>query len=136
MRVPLVDVAAQEAVVAGEALAAIAQVAKAGRFILGSPVEQFEHWLAAASGAAHAVGVGSGTDALQLSLRALDIGSGDAVVTPAVYFVAAPEAIAHLGSRPAVFHAGAQPINGSDDPRRWALTTRTRSAPAPRPVIP
>ncbi len=136
MRVPLVDVAAQEAVVAGEALAAIAQVAKAGRFILGSPVEQFEHWLAAASGAAHAVGVASGTDALQLSLRALDIESGDAVVTPAFSFIAAAEAIANVGARPVFCDVDAQTMNVSEHTVQDALDGARRARLRVRAVIP
>jgi dTDP-4-amino-4,6-dideoxygalactose transaminase len=100
MRVPLVDLAAQEAAVAGDALVALALVARSARFILGPPVEAFERWLADACGVGHAVGVASGTDAIELALRALGVGEGDAVVTPAFSFVAAAEAIAQIGARP------------------------------------
>lgn len=99
-RVPLVDVAAQEAGVADEVLAAVAQVAKEGRFVLGHRVAAFERWLADACAAGHAVGVASGTDAIELGLRASGIGPGDTVVTPAYSFVAAAEAIAATGARP------------------------------------
>lgn len=100
MRVPLVDLASQEAAVAPEALGAIAEVARGATFVLGERVAAFERWLAGACGAAHAIGVASGTDAIELALRALDIGPGDAVVTPAFSFVAAAEAIAATGARP------------------------------------
>ena len=100
MRVPLVDLAAQEASVADEVLAAVGEVAREARFILGPRVEAFERWLARACGVAHAIGVASGSDALELALRALGIGEGDAVVTPALSFVAAAEAIAATGARP------------------------------------
>lgn len=100
MRVPLVDLAAQDAAVREEARAAVAEVAREARFVLGPRVEAFERWLARACGAAHAVGVASGTDAIELSLRALGVGPGDAVVTPAFSFVAAAEAIAATGARP------------------------------------
>ncbi|HXN31714.1 MAG TPA: aminotransferase class I/II-fold pyridoxal phosphate-dependent enzyme, partial [Polyangiaceae bacterium] len=100
MKVPLVDVAAHEATVAGEILAAVADVARDGRFVLGPRVEAFERWLAEACGTSHAVGVASGTDAIELSLRALGVGSGHAVVTPAFSFIAAAEAIAATGARP------------------------------------
>jgi hypothetical protein len=100
MHVPLVDVAAQDSAVADEALAAVAAVAKEGRFVLGPRVEAFERWLADASAAKHAVGVASGTDAIELSLRGLGVGPGDAVVTPAFSFVAGAEAIAAAGARP------------------------------------
>ena len=99
-RVPLVDLAAQEAQVAAEVLAEVAAVAREGRFVLGPRVEAFERWLAERSGATYAVGVASGTDALELALRAVGIARGDAVVTPAFSFVAAAEAIAIVGARP------------------------------------
>jgi dTDP-4-amino-4,6-dideoxygalactose transaminase len=99
-RLPLVDVAAQEATVAEEVLAAVAAVAREGRFVLGPRVEAFEAWLAQTCGTTCAVGVASGTDALELALRALSVGPGDAVVTPAFSFVAAAEAIALTGARP------------------------------------
>jgi dTDP-4-amino-4,6-dideoxygalactose transaminase len=99
-RVPLVDLAGQEALIADEVLAEIAAVAREGRFILGPRVEAFEHWLAARVGVEHAVTVASGTDALELALRAVGVAAGDAVVTPAFSFVAAAEAIAVVGARP------------------------------------
>ena len=136
MRVPLVDIAAQDALLADEVLAAIAQVAKVGSFILGPPVEQFEHWLAAATGAAHAVGVASGTDALQLSLRALGVGSGDAVVTSAFSFVAAAEAIANVGARPVFCDVDAQTMNVSEHTVQDALDCARRARLRVRAVIP
>jgi dTDP-4-amino-4,6-dideoxygalactose transaminase len=136
MRVPLIDIAAQEALVADEALAAVAQVVREGRFILGPRVERFERWLAAASGAGHAVGVASGTDALQLSLRALGIGPGDAVVTPALSFVAAAEAIASVGARPVFCDVDAQTMNASEHTVREALDGAHRAGLRVRAVVP
>jgi dTDP-4-amino-4,6-dideoxygalactose transaminase len=100
MRVPLFDLAAQEATVSSEVLSEIAQVACDGTFVLGPRVAAFERWLATECGVSHAVGVASGTDALELGLRALGVHTGDAVVTPAVSFVAAAEAIARIGAVP------------------------------------
>ncbi len=95
MRVPLVDLAAQEAAVA-DAVLGVDRRGRARRAVRarrrGS--RHFERWLAEECGAKHAVGVASGTDALELGLRALGIGAGDAVVTPAFSFIAAAEAIA------------------------------------------
>jgi dTDP-4-amino-4,6-dideoxygalactose transaminase len=113
MRVPLVDLASQEAVVAGEALAAIAGVAREAAFVLGERVGAFERWLAEACGVAHAVGVASGTDAIELALRALRVGAGDAVVTPAFSFVAAAEAIAATGARPVFCDVDEATLNAS-----------------------
>ena len=112
-RVPLIDLAAQEAGVAEEALAAIAEVARGAQFVLGARVEAFEQWLARECGVAHAVGVASGTDAIELALRALGIGAGDAVVTPALSFVAAAEAIAATGARPVFCDVEAETMNAS-----------------------
>jgi dTDP-4-amino-4,6-dideoxygalactose transaminase len=100
VRVPLVDLAAQEDAVAGEVLAAVGEVSREARFVLGPRVEAFEAWLAERCGARCAVGVASGTDAIELSLRALGVGAGDAVITPALSFIAAAEAIAATGARP------------------------------------
>jgi dTDP-4-amino-4,6-dideoxygalactose transaminase len=100
MRVPLVDLAAQEAAVAQDVLEAVASVGKDARFVLGPRVETFERWLSVVCSAKHAVGVASGTDALELSLRALGIGRGDAVLTSAFSFIAAAEAVANAGARP------------------------------------
>jgi dTDP-4-amino-4,6-dideoxygalactose transaminase len=113
MRVPLVDLASQEAAVAEQALAAIAGVAREAAFVLGERVGAFERWLAGACGAAHAVGVASGTDAIELALRALRIGAGDAVVTPAFSFVAAAEAIAATGARPVFCDVDEATLNAS-----------------------
>lgn len=113
MRVPLFDLPAQESAVAAETLAAVQRVAGEARFILGATVESFERWLAGACGAGHAVGVASGTDAIELALRALGVGEGDAVVTPAFSFVAAAEAIACTGARPVFCDVEPDTMNAS-----------------------
>ena len=96
---------------ADEVLAAVAAVAREGRFVLGPRVEAFERWLASACGVEHAVSVASGTDALELALRGLGIGAGDAVVTPAVSFIAAAEAVANVGARPVFCDVDAATMN-------------------------
>ncbi len=83
-----------------EILAAVARVLDRGRFILGPEVEGFEREFAAYVGIGHAVGVGSGTAALELALRALSIGPGDAVFTVSHTSVATVAAIELAGARP------------------------------------
>ncbi|RZT87880.1 dTDP-4-amino-4,6-dideoxygalactose transaminase [Pseudonocardia sediminis] len=71
-----------------------------GRYVNGPEVMQFEHAFAEYCGAAHCVGVGNGTDALELILAGLGIGPGDEVVVPANTFVATAEAVLAVGARP------------------------------------
>jgi len=136
MRVPLVDLAAQEAAVREEACAAVAEVAREARFVLGPRVEAFERWLAGACGAPHAVGVASGTDAIELALRALGVGPGDAVVTPAFSFVAAAEAIAATGARPVFCDVEPATLNASAATVGEAIGRARRAGRRVRAVVP
>ncbi len=136
IRVPLVDLAAQEASVAGDVLAAIGQVAQEARFVLGARVEAFERWLAGACEVPHAVGVASGSDALELGLRALGVGPGDAVVTPALSFVAAAEAIAAVGARPLFCDVDPETMNASERTVEDALGRARRDGLRVRAVLP
>ena len=95
-----------------EIRAAIERVVASGWFVLGPEVEAFESEFARAMGAAYAVGVGTGTDALALILRALDIGPGDEVVTT-------PLSAAYTAL--AVMMAGARPVFADVDPVRLTL---------------
>jgi dTDP-4-amino-4,6-dideoxygalactose transaminase len=79
---------------------ATTRVIASGRYILGPEVEAFEREAAAYLGAPHAVACSSGTDALVLALRCLDVGPGDEVVVPAFTFIATAEAVARVGARP------------------------------------
>ena len=106
---------------------AIARVVASGWFVLGPEVEAFESEFAAASGARFAVGVGTGTDAIALILRALGVGAGDEVITT-------PLSAAYTAL--AVVMTGAQPVFADIDPVRLtldpaaverALTPRTRA---------
>ena len=110
VRVPFIDLAlAEESDAVREA---IARVIDSGWFVLGPEVEAFEQEFAAASGAPHAIGVGNGTDALALILRALGIGAGDEVITTPLS--AAYTAIA-------IVMAGARPVFADIDPERLTL---------------
>lgn len=100
MNIPLIDLQAQYRTLQSEIDAAILEVVRRGDFILGSAVEQFEKAFAEFIGTRHTVGVGSGTDALFLSLRALGIGSGDKVLLPANTFIATALAVSDTGAVP------------------------------------
>src|SRR5206468_2217503 len=107
--------------------AAIERVIERGWFVLGPEVEAFEQEFAAASGAAHAVGVGTGTDAIALILRALGIGPGDEVITTPLSAAYSALAIVMAGARP-VF-VDVDPDRLTIDPRRIAaaIGPRTRA---------
>ena len=78
--VPFVDVRGQVAEIRDELDAALRQALDGGAFVQGSEVDEFEAAYAAFSGIHHVVGVANGTDAIELTLRALDIGQGDEVI--------------------------------------------------------
>jgi dTDP-4-amino-4,6-dideoxygalactose transaminase len=100
MKVPFLDLGAQDAAIGAEIRAALVEVVGSQRFILGPHLEQFEAAMAAYCGVRHAIGVGSGTDALLLSLAALGAGEGTGVVTTPFSFFATASTIMRLGARP------------------------------------
>ncbi len=100
MKIPFVDLQGQYRAIADEVRAAIEPVMANTRFILGEEVRLFEQEFAAFCGARHCVGVASGTDALHLALRALDIGPGDEVITQTNSYIATALAISYAGATP------------------------------------
>jgi dTDP-4-amino-4,6-dideoxygalactose transaminase len=96
--VPLVDLGIQHWRVANEILEAIHQVMETTSFVLGPQVAAFEEAYAAFCEVPHCVGVGNGTDAIELALRAAGIGPGDEVIIPANTFVATAEAVVRAGA--------------------------------------
>jgi len=98
--IPMIDLAAQHAEIEEELLEGFAEVMASGRFVLGEPVTSFEAELAKLCEARHCVSCNSGTDALWLALRALDVGPGDAVLCPAFSFFATAASIVRVGATP------------------------------------
>jgi dTDP-4-amino-4,6-dideoxygalactose transaminase len=101
------------------------EVAASGRYILGPEVQGFEDEFAAWLGAAHCVGVGNGTDALQIALRAAGVGPGDDVVMPSLTFYATAEAAANLGARPVFCDVDPATFCVTRETVERALTPRT-----------
>jgi dTDP-4-amino-4,6-dideoxygalactose transaminase len=100
LQVPFADLRREDAAIRGELDAAIARVLDSGRFLLGEEGRSFEEEFAAAMGAEHAVGVASGTDAVELALRAVGVGPGDEVVTQANTCVPTVTGIVRAGGTP------------------------------------
>ncbi|MBV8490695.1 MAG: aminotransferase class I/II-fold pyridoxal phosphate-dependent enzyme, partial [Candidatus Eremiobacteraeota bacterium] len=125
--IPILDLTRQHQQLRLQIERAISEVMTAGTFINGPNVAAFETELAQYVGVPHAVGLNSGTDALHLALRALDIGPGDEVITTPFTFVATTEAIGMVGARP-VF-ADIDPDTFNIDPAaiEAAITPRTRA---------
>ena len=127
MKIPLLDLVAQYRAIAPEIDAAVHEVLESGHFILGPQVTQFEQEVGRYLGAPHAVGVGSGTDALVLALRALDIGPGDEVILPTYTFFATAEAVISVGATPVLVDIDAQTLGIDVGCARAAVTARTRA---------
>jgi len=99
-KVPFVDLKAQRDSIKAEVDAAVLKVFDTGDFILGAAVETFESDYAAYIGAKHAIGVGTGLDAIEIALRAFGVGPGDEVITAANTFIATVLAITAVGATP------------------------------------
>jgi dTDP-3-amino-3,4,6-trideoxy-alpha-D-glucose transaminase len=125
--VPLVDLNAQYASIRPEIDAAIQSVIDRSAFIMGPDVRDFEARFADYCAASFAVGVASGTAALELTLRAYGIGAGDEVITSAHTFIATAEAISAVGARPVFVEIDPQTYNLDPDAVAAALTPATRA---------
>jgi dTDP-4-amino-4,6-dideoxygalactose transaminase len=125
--IPLVDLQAQYAAIRTDVDAAIRRVVEAAQFIMGPDVVTFEDEFAAWCDVPYCAGVGSGTAALELTLRVLGVGAGDEVITVAHTFIATAEAISAVGAKP-VF-VDIDPLTYTLDPDAFAaaITPRTRA---------
>jgi dTDP-3-amino-3,4,6-trideoxy-alpha-D-glucose transaminase len=112
---------------AADVRAAIDRVIARGWFVLGPEVEAFEREFAEAAGARYAIGLGTGTDAIALLLRALGIGAGDEVIVPAMTAAYTGLAVVMAGARP--LFADVNPATLTVDPQACAaaVTPRTRA---------
>jgi len=127
MPVPLLDLRAQHAQIKDEVVRAMMQVVDDQLFILGQPVERLERAVAALSHTKHAIGCASGTDALLLALRVLDIGRGDEVITTPFTFFATAGTIHNVGATPVFVDIDASTFNIAIGQAAAAVTSRTKA---------
>ncbi|MEX0611992.1 MAG: DegT/DnrJ/EryC1/StrS family aminotransferase [Pirellulales bacterium] len=127
MDVPLCDLTRQYLALKGEIDAAMQAVAENGMYILGPNVAELEHEIAEYCQCQYAVGVNSGTDALHLTLLALDVGPGDEVITTPFTFIATCEAIRRVGAKPVFVDIDPRTYNLDPSLIASAITPRTKA---------
>lgn len=127
MKVRFVDLRTQYENIRDEIDSAIRDVISESAFVGGRFVRSFEENFAAHIGAKHCVGVGNGTDALYLALRAFGAGPGDEVITPANTFIATAEAISLTGATPVFVDCDEDTYNISIGAMKKAVTARTKA---------
>jgi dTDP-3-amino-3,4,6-trideoxy-alpha-D-glucose transaminase len=125
MPIALFDTDTQLLALRDQILERIAEVVERGKYILGPEVEAFEQEFADYLGVRHAIGVGNGTDAITIALRALSVAPGDEVVVPSFTFYASAEAVVNAGARPVFCDVDSETRNVTVDTVRAALTPRT-----------
>jgi dTDP-4-amino-4,6-dideoxygalactose transaminase len=126
-RIPLVDLRAQYALLKPEIGAAIEGVLDSARFILGDAVASFEQGMAAYLSVKHAIGVGSGYDALCLALRAVGVTADSEVILPANTYIATALAVSAIGARPVLVDCEAQTYQVDPALVEPAITSRTKA---------
>lgn len=127
MPVPLLDLRAQHETIRQEVSAAISSVVESQLFILGAAVETLEREVAELSHTKYAVGCASGTDALLLALRALDVGPGDEVITTPFTFFATAGTIHNAGGRAVFVDIDPGTFNILPEAAAAARTSRTKA---------
>lgn len=127
MNVPFVDLQLQYRNIKPEVNAAILAVLDEAHFIMGPEVLAFEDEFAAYTGVEFATGMGTGTDAPHIALRAMGIGEGDEVITQANTFIATLEAIIMAGAKPVLVDVKPDTLNMDPELLEAAITDKTRA---------
>lgn len=127
MNVPLLDLRAQHAAIKDALVPRVLALAESQQFILGQPVQDLEVRVAALSHARFGIGVASGTDALLLPLRALDLEPGDEVITTTFTFFASGGTIYNAGAKPVFVDVDPATYNLDPAAVEAAITPRTRA---------
>lgn len=127
MKVPLLDVNAQNLPLESELTAAFTGVLRSGQFIMGPEVETFEKEIAAMLECKYGIGCSSGTDAILLALMALGIGPGDEVLVPTFTFFATAGCVARVGATPVFVDACPVCFNVDVNKAAAKVTSKTKA---------
>lgn len=127
MNIPFLNIKAASLELRSELEAAFQRVIESGWYILGEEVEAFEEEFANYCGVKHCIGVGNGLDALQLILRACDIGPGDEVIVPANTFIATWLAVSYAGATPVPVEPDPRTCNIDPERIHSAITPNTKA---------
>ncbi len=125
--IPPIDLTRQYKIISEQVSAAVQDVLTSGRYIGGPLVEKFEQQFAAYMGVREGIACNSGTDALYLALRALNIGPGDEVITTPFTFIATAEVITAVGATPVFVDIEAQTFNLDVTQLAAAITPKTKA---------
>lgn len=125
--IPAFDIKQQYSIIEAEVSAAVLEVLASGRYIGGPIVANFEQQFADYTGVSECVGCNSGTDALFLALRALNIGAGDEVITTPFTFIATAEVISAVGAVPVFVDIDATTFNLNVEQVAAAITPKTKA---------
>lgn len=125
--IPAFDIKQQYSIIEAEVSAAVLEVLSSGRYIGGPIVANFEQQFADYTGVTECVGCNSGTDALFLALRALNIGAGDEVITTPFTFIATAEVISAVGAVPVFVDIDATTFNLNVEQVAAAITPKTKA---------
>jgi dTDP-4-amino-4,6-dideoxygalactose transaminase len=125
--IPILDLKRQYEQIGKEVEKEVIDVLRSGSYILGKHNKALEEDMAEYVGVKHAVGLNSGTDALHLALRALDIGAGDEVISVAFTFVATTEAIGIVGAKPVFVDIDPDTFNIDVEKIENAITPKTKA---------
>ncbi len=125
--IPIMDSKRQYEKIGNKLEEAVLEVMRSGSYILGKNNKAFEEEMAAYCGTKYAVALNSGTDALHIALRALNIGKGDEVITTAFTFVATTEAIGIVGAKPVFADINKDTFNIDPDKIEELITPNTKA---------
>lgn len=125
--IPMVDLKAEMNILREPILKSINEVLESGHYILGEKGKELEKQIASYVNCSYALGVGNGTDALYLALKALNIGVGDEVITTPFTFFATAETVAQVGARPVFVDIEEETYNIDPTKIREKVTSKTKA---------